>query len=747
MSRKKRTPQLKDPHFEREAAKYDRPIPSREMILEVLGDSEGPLRFDLLAERLGLAEDVDREALGKRVRAMVRDGQILENRRGGYVPVTQAALVRGRVIGHPDGFGFLVPDSGGDDLFLSPRQMRSLFHGDRAVARVVGVDRRGRREGAVVEVLERNTEQVVGRYFEERGIGFVTPDNRRLAQDIVIPPEQRQAAQPGQIVIADITEQPTKHSRPIGRIVQILGEHMAPGMETEVAIHSYGLPVKWPDGVTEEADRFGAQIRQSDLPGRVDLRGFPLVTIDGEDARDFDDAVYCEPLESGFNRLIVAIADVATYVKPDSALDVEARQRGNSVYFPERVIPMLPEVLSNGLCSLNPEVERLCMIADMVIDPDGNIARYAFHEGVMRSVARLTYNEVSQIVEHRDPEARNRRAGIVRHLDDLYHVYKVLRASREQRGAIDFDTQETRIVFGPERKIERIVPTVRNQAHMLIEECMIAANVAAARFLKQHRMPTLYRVHEGPPADKIEDLRSFLGEVGLSLGGGDEPEPLDYARLIKRIQGRADFQLIQQVLLRSLSQAVYSPKQVGHFGLAHEDYVHFTSPIRRYPDLIVHRAIKHALKGRRPEQFVYSEADLEGLGEHCSMTERRADEATRDVADWLKTEYMQDKLGETFDGIINTVTSFGLFVELKDIYVEGLVHVTSLPHDYYQFDPTHHRMRGERSGRTYRVGDSIRVTVARVNLDERKIDFVPAEQETAKRSGGPKRSARRRRRR
>ena len=716
-----------DPNFEREATKYERPIASRELILEVIEDA-GPVDYEGLVELLTIEDEDGREALRRRLRAMERDGQLVRNRRRCYLPAARAQMVAGRVIGHPDGFGFLVPDEGGDDVFLSAREMRSILHGDRVVVRVVGLDRRGRREGALVEVLERSHEEIVGRYFHERGIGFVVPDNKRISQDVLIPAGEQGEAKDGQIVIAAIIEQPSRRNQPIGRVIEVLGEHMAPGMEIDVAIRAHDLPHEWPHDVEKEALGFGDEVPESAKQGRTDLRDTPLVTIDGEDARDFDDAVFCEPTADGW-RLLVAIADVSHYVLPGSALDTEAFKRGTSVYFPERVIPMLPEVLSNGLCSINPQVDRLCMVCEMQINRDGTIASHRFFDAVMRSHARLIYDEVAQIVVDKDAATRERHAHVVPHLDHLYTLYHALRKARDERGAIDFETTETKIVFGEGRKIERIVPYERNDAHKVIEECMIAANVCAAKFLSDHKIPALHRVHEGPNADKLEALREFLGEVGLSLGGGDEPEPGHYTALLEQIRKRPDAHLIQTVLLRSLRQAVYSPDPTGHFGLAHDYYTHFTSPIRRYPDLLVHRAIRHLIKGGRPEQFRYDHQDMVTMGEHCSMTERRADEATRDAVDWLKCEYMLDKVGEEFDGYVTSVTGFGLFVELRDIYVEGLVHVTSLANDYYNFDPIGHRMTGERSGRVYRIGDPIRVQVARVDLDERKIDFMPAAEE------------------
>jgi ribonuclease R len=691
-----------------------------------------------------LSREDDLEALRRRLRAMERDGQLLRNRRGGYGLVDRMDMVRGRIVAHPDGFGFLVPDEGGDDLFLSPRQMRAVFHDDRVVARVTGIDQRGRREGAIVEVLERNTHRVVGRIYYESGISFVVPDHKRLTQDIRIPPEHVGQSQHGQFVTVEIIEQPSSRTGPVGKVVEVIGDHMAPGMEIDVAIRAHELPLQWPDAVEDEIQGLAEQVEESAKHERVDLRDVPLVTIDGVDSRDFDDAVFCKRTPKGW-RLTVAIADVSHYVKPGTALDQEAHQRGNSVYFPERVIPMLPEILSNGLCSLNPQVDRLCMVCEMYIDEHGKVTRSRFMEAVMRSHARLTYDEVAAMLIDGDRELRARYQPVLDNLEQLYGLYKVLRKLRSRRGAIDFETTETRIVFGAERKIERIVPVQRNDAHKIIEECMIAANVCAARFLNRHKLPTLYRVHEGPQADKLSDLREFLGELGLSLGGGDKPQAADYAKLLGKVQGRPDAHLIQTVMLRSLSQARYSPENIGHFGLSHDEYLHFTSPIRRYPDLLVHRGIRHYLRlearnknnkgGRRSQSaadtFTYSVSDMLSLGEHCSMTERRADEATRDAVDWLKCEYMLDKVGEEYDGIVSSVTSFGIFVELKEIYVEGLVHVTALQNDYYRFDPAGHRLRGERTGRMYRLGDQVRVKVVRVDLDDRKLDFELADTQAA----------------
>ncbi len=720
-------PAKTDPHASREARKYERPIKSREFILDHLEQRKTPLSLEQIAHDLELNDETDVEALRRRLNAMERDGQLVRNRRGHYGVLSKMNLVRGRVIGHPDGFGFLVPDEGGDDIFLSAKQMRPVLHGDRVLARLIGTDRRGRREGAVVEVLEHNTQEVVGRYYIEGGLGFVLASNKRINHDTVIPPDQSGGAQEGQIVVAAITDQPSRHSQPVGRVVEILGDRMAPGMEIEIAIRSHSLPDRWPAEVELEAATFAAEVPAEAGAGREDLRSVPLVTIDGEDAKDFDDAVYCERDGRGW-RLLVAIADVSSYVKPGMALDQEARERGNSVYFPGHVIPMLPEVLSNHLCSLRPQVDRLCMVCELRISASGQIRGHRFFTGTMRSHARLTYNEVAQILVDENPETMARYSHLLPHLQDLHKLYQALQKAREKRGAIDFNTTETRIVFGEQRKISRIVPVERNDAHRLIEQCMITANVAAAEFLLEQGLPALYRTHPGPNAQKLDDLRNFLGGFGLKLGGGDSPAPRDYARLLADIGERPDRRLIETVLLRSLAQAVYGAENVGHFGLALEAYTHFTSPIRRYPDLLVHRAIRHALDRRTLEDFQYSATDIQSMGEHCSMTERRADEATRDAVDWLKCEFMLNEVGGEFPGIITGVTSFGLFVELDDIYVQGLVHITSLGDDYYHFDSVKHLLYGERTGAQFRLSDRVQVKVVRVDLDERTIDFVLAQQ-------------------
>jgi ribonuclease R len=700
-------------------------------ILAELAAAGVPMPPDELASRLHVGRR-QQEAFAAALDALERSGALLVNRKGELCIVRKLDLVTGTVQGHPDGFGFLVPDEGGDDLFLNSREMHKAMHGDRAAARVVGVDRRGRPEGEIVEVLVRANREIVGRLHEERGIWFVEAENRRINQDILIPPDERAGARPGQVVIVEMIEYPTAQREAVARVKEVLGSATDPGMEIEIALRKHALPFEFSTPAQRQAQRLPAEVRPADRKGRNDLTDLPLVTIDGENARDFDDAVFCERKGKGF-RLVVAIADVSHYVRDGDALDHDGRERGNSVYFPRRVIPMLPEALSNELCSLKPAVDRLCMVCDMQVSAAGEIRKYAFYPAVMHSRARLTYSEVWQWLSQPDAAAAPEARQLLPHLSDLYALYKVLAAARLARGAIDFDTVELALVFDDRGKIERIVPAPRNDAHKLIEECMLAANVCTADFLAKHEHPALYRVHEGPTPEKLAALRAFLSGSGLSLSGGDKPQSSDYAKLLSQIEDRPDFPLLQTVLLRSLSQAQYRPENVGHFGLAFDAYTHFTSPIRRYPDLLVHRTIKACLAGTR---YTPKGASWEELGAHCSLTERRADEATRDVEAWLKCFYMQDKVGEIYAGTISGVASFGVFVTLDDLNIDGLVHVTELGRDYFHFDATRHAMIGERSGRIFQLAGRTRVRVARVDLDTTKIDFTLADDETSARAPG-----------
>ena len=707
-----------DPFLEREREQYEHPLPSREYILQILAQHGVPVEQEDLISMLQI-EEHEEELFVRRIRAMERDGQIMRNRKRAICVMEKLDLVKGKVQGHPDGFGFLIPEDGSDDLVLSAKEMHKVLHGDTVMARVGGMDRRGRREASVVEVLEHANTRVVGRLYEDHGIMFVVAENRRISQDILVAPGEQGAAIAGQVVILELMQQPSKHAQPIGRIVEVLGNYGDAGMEIEIALRKHDLPNEFPFDAKHQAEQFAPEVLPENYAGREDVRSLPLVTIDGETARDFDDAVYCEPSGSGF-RLVVAIADVSSYVQPGDPLDKEALNRSTSVYFPRRVIPMLPEELSNGLCSINPNVERLCMVCDMQVSADGDIEKYRFYPSVMISKARLTYNQVADMLANPHGEIAQQYAAVLPHINHLYTLFQTLLRAREKRGAIDFETIETQMIFNDQGKIEKIIPVIRNDAHKLIEECMLAANVCAAGFLHEHEHPVLYRVHEGPTPEKLDAVREFFKEFGLELGGGDEPQAGDYAKLLKKIKGRPDFALLQTVMLRSLRQARYAPENVGHFGLGYEAYAHFTSPIRRYPDLLVHRAIKAVLKST---QYKPSEK-WEALGVHCSQNERRADDATRDVEAWLKCFYMRDHLGSVFDGTISSVTGFGLFVALDDLFVEGLVHVSELGSDYFHFDATKHQMLGEHSGKRYRLGDRVRVQVVRVDMESTKIDFV-----------------------
>ena len=730
---------LVDPHAEREARRYEHPIPSREAILALLTERGSLLTADEIAVALDIRDAYRREALDKRLRAMLRDGQLLESRRGGLAPAGRLDLIAGTVLANAEGYGFLRPDEGGDDLYLSPAQMRQVLHGDRVLASVVGVDRRGRRQGAIREVLERREPRLVGRVVEEHGVMVVDPDDRRLHQDVLVPPDARGGARAGQIVVAEITDPPTSQRGPIGRIVSVLGEKLEPSLIVEMAIESHGLPDEWPADVMRMAEAVEPRVAKGEHAGRVDLRKLPLVTIDGADSRDFDDAVYAEPVRGGF-KLIVAIADVSHYVQPETALDDEAYKRGTSVYFPGFVVPMLPETLSNGICSLNPDVDRLCMACEMRVDGGGDVTGAKFYPALMRSHARLTYDEVWQIVGARDAQARREAGKLLAHIDHLHALYQALDAARKRRGTIEFETGEVEYRLDRHGEVVSLGARERNDAHKLIEECMIAANVQAAMFLARKKIPAPFRVHAPPPAEKYEDLLAFLREYKLKLPPLADVKPRDFATLLKQVAGRADAELFRSVLLRAQSLASYQPADHGHFGLALDAYAHFTSPIRRYPDLLVHRAIRYALAGGKPAAYLYTESKMATIAAHCSRTERRAEDAERDVDERYKCAWMEQHVGSEFDGIVTGVTSFGLFVELTESKVSGLVHITQLRNDYYHFDARRHELRGEHGGAVFRLGDAVRVQVLRASMEDRRIDFRlvadrgnPARAEAAKR--------------
>jgi ribonuclease R len=733
---------------------YTYSIPSREEILGILRTATEPQEVSTIAAALDVKPD-ELDGLTRRLNAMERDGQIKPDRAGRYQLAHQTNFIEGRVSGHREGYGFLVPDDGSADIFLPEKEMQKVLNGDRVQIRIVGTDKRGRPEGTIVEVVERANTHVIGRLLNENGVWIVAPEDKRIGQDILLAGSPVKA-KTGQVVSVELTEQPSRYTQPVGRIVEVLGDIDDPGMEIEIAVRKYGVPHEFSEAAKKLAAKLPSEVRDADLVDRVDLRDVPLVTIDGEDARDFDDAVYCEPVKIGRAngyRLIVAIADVSHYVKPNDALDVDAIERSTSVYFPRRVIPMLPEKLSNGLCSLNPAVDRLTLVCDAVITAKGEIKAYQFYPAVIHSAARLTYTEVAAILANTKGTEAAKRPGLVPHLLHLYEVFQALLQARHARGAIDFETTETYIVCNAAGKIEKILPRTRNDAHRLIEECMLAANVCAADLMERHEHPGVYRVHAPPTKEKLTQVRTFLRQVGLHLGGGDSPSASDYAELMPKIKSRPDATLLQTMLLRSMQQAVYSPDNIGHFGLSYEAYAHFTSPIRRYPDLLTHRAIKAILQGKRydPKGINTSvlntmlspaarkkhaqdkaegkkkrEGDVaiwEALGIHCSANERRADEASRDVEAWLKCYFIRDKLGEEFTGTISGVTTFGIFVQLDALFIEGLVHVTDLGADYFQYDDARHELRGERTGIRYQLTDKVTVQVSRVDLDARKIDL------------------------
>ena len=720
-----------DPNHARETEKYGTPIASREFILDLIEKNATPLSYPELLKLCHITDDELKVALKRRLRAMERDGQLIYNKFQKYQIPDEKEFILGTVLGHRDGFGFLQPEGASNnrnDWYISHSQMRGLLHGDKVRAQAIG-EFKGKTEARVVRVVEPREAPIIGRYFVEMGVQVVIPDDSRIKQEIMIPKGEENGARHGQMVIVNLITRPSKRSSGIGTVADVLGEHMAPGMEIEIALRNYDIPFEWPAAIKRFADKLPKAVRESDKTGRVDLRELPLVTIDGEDSRDFDDAVYCAPKKSGGWRLFVAIADVSHYVKHNSALDREAIERGNSVYFPSQVIPMLPEALSNGLCSLNPEVDRLCLVAEMTISAKGKLSGYKFYEAVMHSHARLTYTKVAAMLDGDDALIERYRS-VYPHLIDLYELYQTLKQVRSERGAFEFETIEPKFIFNAQQKIDSVETVVRNDAHKIIEECMILANVATAKFLEKHKAGALYRVHDKPDPSKLTTFRSFLAELGGELTFSNEPSPKELSEQINPYLDRPDSELIQTMMIRSMRQAVYQPDNIGHFGLALDGYAHFTSPIRRYPDLIVHRAIKGVLKAKgeqNPGAYVYDDEELDELGEQCSMTERRADDATRDVESWLKCEFMQDHIDMEYHGVVASVTSFGLFVRLTELHIEGLIHITALGNDYFHYDSERHALVGERTRRVYRLGDELQVKVVSVNLEDKQIDFELAD--------------------
>jgi len=699
---------------------YKHPIPGRKELIEFITKSGRPLAMGALQDAFGVRGDRNRSKLADQLKKMVRGGQLIKNRRGEFCLVAKLDLIAGTAIGHADGFGFVRPDSDADDVYLSATQMRSIFHGDRVAIRIIGKDRRGRQEGRLVEVLERTVTEVAGQFIRERGIGILIPDNPKIAHRILIAKGSAGKAKHGDIAVARILDYPTHVEQATGEIVQVIGRPGEKGIATDIAIHAHGIPTDWPQAVSKQIKAFGEEVPEAAKKGRIDLRDIDLMTIDGADARDFDDAVYAEPSGKGF-RLIVAIADVGHYVDDGSPLDKEAKRRSTSVYFPDRVVPMLPRVLSNGLCSLNPDVDRLCMVCEMRVGKDGKVSRAKFYEAVMRSKARLTYQQVSDFLSGHKKISVS--AGVQKNLRHLHALYRLFANNRRRRGAVELDIPQARIHMGKDGAVKSISAGLRNDAHRLIEECMIAANVQAAKYIRKNRIPGLYRVHAKPDPDRFDEIRLYLTSLGIKVPHSEHVQPRDFAKMTEQVADRPDAAAISMAMLRTMSHAVYTPKNIGHFGLALDAYAHFTSPIRRYPDLLVHRAIRHIVRGGKPKSYGYKGEQMARLGEITSAHEKRAEDATREVEAWLKCQYMETRLGEEYPGVITGVTGFGAFVQIPELQIEGLVHVTSLANDYYHFDTASYSLIGERSGKRYRLGDVVDIVVARVDMETKRIDF------------------------
>ena len=734
-----------DPHFQRESQKYDNPILSREGLLQFLRDADGPLPLEDMAKALKLEAPERLDALQRRLQAMVRDGQVLLNRRGGYAPAAALDLLAGTVIAHPDGFGFVKFEAGGDDGFLNPSELRKCFHGDRVLVSIINIDHKGRRNVAIAEVLERRHTRVTGRFNIRAGIAAVVPDDRRLQHEVLIGPDDRNGAKDGQLVVAEITSPPDSGRPPIGKVLVVLGDRLTATKVVEMAIHGHNLPHEFPEPVLREASAIPVDVTAAEAAARVDIRHLPLVTIDGEDAKDFDDAVYCESNAAGF-RLVVAIADVSHYVRPGAALDDEAVLRGTSVYFPGFVVPMLPENLSNGICSLKPKVDRLCFVCDMQVGFDGLVTESRFYEAVMHSHARLTYSQVWKVIGEDDAGAKTALGDLLPAISRLHQLYGILSKARTRRGAIEFESSEVHFELNPQGEVIQGGLLARNDAHKLIEECMIAANVEAGKAVLSNHAHAPFRVHDRPPESKYADLLEYLKEFALSMPSYAKVQPKDFTNLLKKVRLRPDAALLETVLLRSQSLAVYSTDNKGHFGLALEAYSHFTSPIRRYPDLLLHRALKKALLPASDGGFSYSAQEMDRLCLQCSALERRADEAEREVDERYRSAWMEQHVGSQFDGVISGVTSFGLFVELTDSKVNGLVHVTQLPHDYWHFDPARKTLTGERKRMSFRLGDPIRVLVLKASVEDKRIDFKPVFADAARGKQAMDETARKKRR-
>lgn len=711
-----------DPNKKEEALKYENPIPSRDIIIQFLKDQGAPVVFESILEALNLKDGEQHIALKRRLRAMERDGQILYNRKGFYGLVEKMDLFEGKVVASADGPG-VVQNHTGASLYLPTYQMRRVFHGDMVIARPSGINAKGKLEGEIVNILSRNTQSLTGRYLTELDAAYVSPINSVYRHDIVVLERDDLSVESGSLVNIEIIGQPTLHTQPLGRVIEVLGTQVSINEAIEMAVKTHSLSTQWSEGVLKQLKAIPETVSESESSLRKDLRHLPFVTIDGADAKDFDDAVYCEKKKIGGWRLYVAIADVSNYVQQGTTLDMEARNRSTSVYFPGHVIPMLPEKISNELCSLQPHKDRLSLVCEMTVSQKGKLSGYKFYSGVINSKARLTYDEVSDLLENDDQKFYRNYPNVAPHIFDLHGLYLVLAEQRKIRGAIDFDVVETQINLNAKNEIESIQSRSRNDAHRLIEECMLLTNVSAAKFIAKNKSEAPYRVHGIPLADRIKGLKEYLKANGLVLRGGDLPEPKHYAEMLDSAKDRPDFDDIQLVALRSMNQAIYTPDNDGHYGLAYDAYSHFTSPIRRYPDLIVHRVIKSIIGEKKLGAYAYSKQDLIGLCEHASIAERRADVASRDVEDWLKCSFMKSRVGDVFTAKIVSILGFGFFVRLEENYIDGLVHVSSLDSDYFHHDPVRQMLIGERTRKEYKLGDILEVRLSNVDMTSFKIDF------------------------
>ena len=692
---------------------------SAEELLQVMREEDRPLLLREILHRLGLQKE-QRRGAREWLRGLAEEGRVVRIRGNRYGLPSKMNLIVGRVKAHPDGYGFVIPESEEEeDIFISPRNLKEAMHGDRVVARIESVRKKGR-EGSVIRILERKTRKVVGKFMRAKNYSYIIPEDERILQEVFIPEGETKRARPDQIVVAEITQYPTERARPVGRITHLLGYPDDPDIEPQIIIHKYDLPHRFSSAAIKEAQNFPLTPPPPEYKDRVDLRGIPTFTIDGENARDFDDAVSIEKEKDGGMKLYVSISDVSHYVKGETALDNEAYFRGTSVYFPDRAIPMFPTEISNEICCLHPRMDRLTLTAELRYDANGEGRGIKFYSSVIRSDERLTYTWVRKMLVDGDSELKGKFKDLLPSLELMADLCRELRRRRAERGAIDFDLPEPTVILNLQGETEEVIRAERNLAHQIIEEFMIAANEAVAHFMEERGFPFIYRIHEPPKKEMIDEFRRFISQLGYKMRKDSDHSPKEFQRILSEVKGRPEERVVNEILLRSMKWAKYSAINLGHFGLASDGYTHFTSPIRRYPDLIVHRLLKKVLSKKEvklPEEILANKAD------YLSNRERVAMEAEREILNRYRVRFMRDKIGEEFEGIISGVTAFGFFVELKNIFVEGLVRVTSLYDDYYQYHEKRYCLVGERTHKTFRIGDKVKVRVERVDLERRHIDF------------------------